>query len=94
MNKTQNFAIGTLLVTAAVLVALLIGSVSTNTAYGTSTSVKQGDYIMSAGELSSGLDMVYVINIATRKLNVYFTNKNTWAIDLVDTVDLERVMAD
>lgn len=91
MKDPQNITICLLLAVAAILSAMLIGNFMTddNAAYGSAT-VKQGDYILGTGARSSANDLIYVIDITARRLNVYDTNANNWTIDMVNTVDLDR----
>ena len=91
MRETQNITICLLLVTAGILAAMLIGSYMTldNAAYASATQ-KQGDYIVSTGSRSSSTELLFVIDIAANRLNVYLTNINTWSLELLDTADLAR----
>ncbi|MDY6914151.1 MAG: hypothetical protein SVT52_06835, partial [Planctomycetota bacterium] len=57
------------------------------------TSVKDGDYIMGTGAWSTATDLVYVLDIAAQRINVYTTNINTNSVELVATTDLERAFA-
>jgi len=90
MKDPQNITIVLLLISAAVLGAMLIASYTTldRTAYA-STTARGGDYIMSTGARSGTRELLFVIDLAARRLNCYETNINTWAIDLQDSVDLE-----
>jgi hypothetical protein len=91
MKDPQNVTIFLLLITAAILGAMLISSYMTldNTAYATATAMR-GDYIMSTGARSGSRELLFVIDRAARRLNVYETNTTTWAVDLQDSVDLRR----
>ena len=93
MKDAQNIAIGLLLTTAVILTVILIGSYThtgtNNTAYA-GASVKQADYIMGTGAMDNTTDLVYVVDIATRRLNVYQSNINTNVMDILDSVDLDR----
>lgn len=91
MRNTQNITIGLLVVTAVILGAMLLSAYTTthNTAYA-DTPVKGGDYILGTGAWTGKTDVVYVIDIATRRLVVYYANINNNAVDLVTTLDLEQ----
>ena len=89
MKDGQNITIVLLAVTAVILAALLISDFISTPAYA-DTPVKEGDYILGTGAASRSTDLIYIIDIANRQLNVYVANINTNAIDIVDTVDLER----
>lgn len=98
MRDAQNITIGLLLVTAVILTGMLISTFTSTSsiAYG-DTPLKQGDYILCTGAWSRDADLVYILNIATRQLNVYYSNVSkprNKAIDLIDTVDLRRAFAD
>ena len=93
MKNTQNMTIGLLLITAAVLTALLISSYVTPQPTYAAPSVKEGDYIMGTGQWSPSTDLVYVLDIAAQRINVYTANINTNSVELVATTDLERAFA-
>jgi len=92
MKKTQDITIGLLVVTASVLTTLLVASyVYTEPAYGTTAATRGcGDYMISTGSFNQETDFIYVVDIATAKLNVYYPNVNTNSLELGDTVDLAK----
>ena len=87
MNDNQNITIALLLVAAGILTGLVIATY-TPSAYA-DASVRRGDYIVCAGEWSRSTDLVYVIDVAVRKLNVYHADRNAKALRRIDTVDLK-----
>jgi len=93
MKDMQNVTIGLLLVTAVILGAMLVSSYMTTnrTAYA-DTPVKQADYILGTGAWSEATDLVYVLDIAARRLNVYFmdTRRARPSMVLRDSVDLNQ----
>ena len=90
MKNEQNLTIALLLATAMILTALLITSYQNpNTAYA-NTTMKDGDFILGTGALTSTTDLIYIVDIGAKRLNVYFTDNNTGTMDLADSVDLER----
>lgn len=93
MKDTQNVTIGFLLVTAAILTALLIGAYSTKSAYA-DTAVKGAGYLMVAGQASSTADFVYVIDVASGKLNTYGYDRERKAIVMGVPVDLNRAFGE
>jgi hypothetical protein len=93
MRDTQNVTIAALLVTGAILTVLLIGIHSDKAAHA-DASVKGAGYIMVAGQVSSDMDYVYVIDIAARMLNVYGYDPGTDAIEMGEPVDLTRLFGD
>lgn len=93
MKNPQNLTLIILLVTAAILGAVVVGTYSTE-AYA-EVSVKQGDYVMGTMAFSEARDLLYVIDIAARRLNTYTINTVSNAVEPVDmTVDLERSFGD
>jgi len=90
MKNTENITIVLLLATAAILGAMLIATYRTETAQATGTSVKQLDYIMATAQWSKSTDMIYVVDIASRQMNIYFLNINSNAIEAVSSVDLSK----
>ena len=93
MNANRNITLVLLLITAVVLGALVAAMHWPRTAYA-DTPDRRGNYIMIAGQWSGSTDLIYVINIATRKLNVYFPNVNTNSVDLIDNEDLQKVFGE
>jgi len=90
MKDAQNITIGLLLGAAVILGAMLLSAYMTqdNAAYAVS-SVKQGDYVLGSGLRSSSAELVYLIDIAQRRLNVYEIDKQSWSLELIDSVDLD-----
>lgn len=94
MKTNQNTAIIMMLISAAILSAVLVGTY-TNTsqrAYA-DTGTRDGDYTMAAGMYASDRDLLYIIDIANQKLNVYVININTRAIEFGDSVDLRQIFS-
>jgi len=92
MNTRQNITIGLLLLTAIILGAMVVSTYTASPAYAAS-SIKQGDYIMVTGAASDKIDLLYVVDIAARRLNAYYVDFNTSSIELMDSVDLKQVFA-
>jgi len=93
MNKTQDITIVLLLVCAAVLGTLLVGAYSStgDRAFAAGTT-RAGNYLMCTGFLSETMDLLYVIDVGARRLNVYGADDNKMALDLVQDagVDLSK----
>ena len=91
MKNPQNITIALLAVTAVIMGSMLLSGymASPNAAYA-DTPIKQGDYILGTGGYTTATDLLYVIDIAARRLNVYYANINTNALDAVDWVDLNK----
>ena len=94
MKDTQNMAIALLGVTAVILTALLIGTYTTNRAYA-DTAIKGYGYVMVAGQRSENMDLLYVIDIAAQKLNVYGRDVKTRRLVIMPPqLDLKLVFSD
>ena len=89
MKDRQNITIGLLLATSVVLAILLLIVNSDNTAMAESSS-RAGDYILIVGQWVEGTDVLYVTDIAAKRMNVYTTDINTWSINLFTSTDLEQ----
>ena len=82
MNNTQNTTIVLLLITAAILTAMLVSAyMETDSSAYADASVRQGKYIMATGAYNKDVDMIYIINIDTQKLCVYAPNSGKRTID-------------
>jgi len=91
MRHSQNTTLILLTITATLLTTLLVASLLHNEpAYAAAASSKSGDYILAAGSFNAESDFIYVLDIASDKLNIYFANVNTNAIVLGDSVDLTK----
>ncbi|MHC4983482.1 MAG: hypothetical protein ACYTF6_10020 [Planctomycetota bacterium] len=90
MQDTQNIIIVLLLVTAAILASALVVTLSSSRAHAES-SVAAGDYIMVPGAFSSLQDVLYVIDLGTKRMNVYESNLNKNGVDLLDSVEMDRL---
>ena len=93
MKDTQNVTIGFLLVTAAILAALLIGAYTTTDAYA-DTAGKGAGYLMVAGQVSSTSDFIYVIDVQSAKLNTYGYDRARKAILMGVPVDLNQLFGE
>ncbi len=89
MKDRQNITIGMLLASSVVLAVLLVVINSDNSARAESSS-RAGDYILLVGQWVEGTDVLYVTDIATKRMNVYTTDINTWSINLFTSTDLEQ----
>ena len=95
MKNPQNVTIVILSISAAILAGMLAGVSLDRTAQAGYASISKGDYIVVPYTWSSGLDLLCVIDVAGRKMNVYFPNQTTKALEPIQpTVDLERVFAE
>lgn len=92
MKNNENSAIMLLLISTAILTALLI-SIYSNTSQPAfaDAATRAGDYTMATGAWDDQVDLLYVIDIGAQKLNAYVVNINTSAIEFRDSVDLTKV---
>lgn len=88
MKDTKNILI-TLLCISAVMLGTILVLVNASTPAYASPPVRGGNYIMVNGALSGGLDLIYVINLASQQLNVYGVDSVQNSMTLVDTVNLK-----
>jgi hypothetical protein len=91
MRNNQNTAIVLLLISASILTAVLIGvwAGSSEPAFA-GTTTRDGDFAVATGAFSDQIDVLYMVDISAQQLNAYVVNVNTRAIELRDSVDLER----
>ncbi|HAU36289.1 MAG TPA: hypothetical protein DCX07_01045 [Phycisphaerales bacterium] len=90
LKNPQNLTIVLLLATAVVLAAMLLATFTTRDAQAGTSAGKQGDYIMVNGMWSGSTDLVYIVDIAARKLNVYYAHAASNDVKLIQTVDLAK----
>ena len=91
MKRNQNTINVLLLITAGILTAMLIWTLQPagEPAYAES-SVRGGNYVFGTGAWSSSQDLLYVINRASKQLNVYSLDTNRKRVELEDTQDLTK----
>jgi hypothetical protein len=95
MKNSENVTIGMLVISAAVLLAMVAVTVWLPSPAGAaSASVSRGDYVVATGAWSGSMDLLYIIDVRAQRLNVYWINDNADAIEQQDTVDLRRLFAD
>jgi len=92
MKDRQTIMILVLGTTAAILATMLVVAMNSQPAYA-GASVRSGDYIMVNASFSKLKDVVYVIDVSNRRMNVYVVNMSKKAVDLIDQVELDRVFA-
>ena len=90
MTNPQNTTIAVLLASAVILASILIATRSADQAYA-DASVKGGSYIAVTGQVSTGMDFLYVIDIPQQRLNVYGYNTKTNMLELGQRLDLRRL---
>ena len=86
MKNNENILILLLVVTAGILIAMLVGSWNAQNAYAASSSDRLGDYIMVTGAMTSNRELLYVIDVPSKKLLVYFADpvKGQGRFEVVD----------
>ncbi len=93
MKDNKNITIAMLCVSAAILVTVLVLTYNSNQALA-DTSIRGGDYIMVTGNYSKTLDLLYVIDIAQQKINVYALDEQNNALKMLDQANLKQVFKD
>jgi hypothetical protein len=93
MKTTENNFIAILLITAAVLGVLVLGSWQSRTAEAaTIDRTMTGDYIMATGSISESTSLLYVIDVSRQRLVVYGTDPSSRQVQIVDDrIDLGRI---
>ena len=90
MKDTKSMTIAMLCVLAAILATVLVLTYDSNQALA-DTSIRGGDYIMVTGNWSKSLDLVYVIDIAQQKINVYALDENNNVVRMLDQASLKQI---
>ncbi len=90
MKDTKNVTIAMLCVLATILVTVLALTYNSNQALA-DTSIRGGDYIMVTGNYSKSLDLLYVIDVAQQKINVYTVDENNNVIRMLDQKRLSQI---
>jgi hypothetical protein len=93
MNNPKNIVIVLLCVTAAIMAGMLVGLWHDSSAQAAYPEVAKGDYIMFPCSWSDDVDLLCVIDVATKKMKVYNINKTTHGMDVAPDVDLKQVFA-
>ena len=91
MNDRQNMTIILLLISAAFLASLLFLAQTTDQqAWAGNSSARFDDYIMCPGARSDSADNLYIIDVQTEKLAVYWIQPGTTNLEPTDVIDLKR----
>jgi len=93
MKDSRNLAIVVLVVTAAILAALLVAR-STVPVAKAEASAAAGPYIIATGAYSGSKDLLYILDTGTARLNAYVVNPATGMVDIVESVDLQKGFQD
>ena len=92
----KSLALGTLSVTAVILAValLLVGNLAQpSVALASGQNVAGGDYVMMGGQFQNSLELVYIMDLAARRMNVYGFDANKKQLVLVQTIDLANLPA-
>ena len=92
MKDTQNVTIILLVITAVILGAMVVSAFRAAPAYAESAG-KARNYIVAPGAWNNERDVFYVIDLASRRLNLYGVNTQTKTIELADSKDLDQELA-
>lgn len=92
-HDSRNTTLALLTITACLLGTVVLLVQTNHSAVAAGSESRAGDYILCPGAISTGTDLVYVIDIASQKLNAYGANINTRTVELVPgcAVDLRLV---
>jgi len=87
MKDDKNLIISVLSISACILITILVlMHISTASA---DTSVRGGNYIMCTGSLGKATELIYVIDIAKRKMIVYAPDAPRNNLIPIDQVNLK-----
>jgi hypothetical protein len=96
---TRNFAIGTLSVTAVILLAALVVLMqmpAPQPALAGGIGMAGGDYIVLSGYYERNAELLYVVDTAAGKMNVYGYDKNKGKgrgeLGILQSVDLKQLL--
>ena len=81
-----NFRKGILVVLAIINVVLLAALIHVNMAPAKAYSFKTTDYVVVTGNMGSGLDAVYVIDLASNKMAAFAWDKTTKRVKGIDQI--------
>jgi len=88
---SKNFAIGILSTTAVILlVGLVLIQSRPEPAYGFGMTAQGGDYLVTTGQLQPSQELLYILDAAHQKLNVYRFDMSRKQIALVSGEDLAK----
>jgi len=93
MKDTQNITIVLLLVTAAILTAALIANYFAQEARA-DVAVHRNNFILVAGEIGQDRDLVYVIDVRSKKLVAYDIDRDKRAVTVFERIDLGKAFGD
>lgn len=94
MKNTQNITICLLVVSAAVLTAMLACIyVNTTREADAHVSIKGGQYIMTTGTWSGSYDLVYITDRVSGRMNAYQYSRAAGKLLVLDGTDLNAVFA-
>ena len=92
MNNNANIILLLLAVTAGLLAFMAFNSWQVEKAYGETVRASSGDYIVVTGKRAESVDLLYVIDVAHKKLLVYDTDEVRLTTTIVDDrINLETV---
>lgn len=90
MKNTKNVTITMLCVLATILITVLALTYNSDQAMA-GTSIRGGDYIIVTGNWSKSLDLLYVIDVAQEKINVYTLDENSNTVRMLDQRSLKQL---
>jgi len=82
MTTQQNLLIVVLAVTALLLSAAVVGVLTTDDA-SAQVSVKSGRYVVCTASYSSATELVYILDMQSKKLNVYVADEHARTLERV-----------
>lgn len=92
--KKDTIIIVLLVVSAAILGTLFVGSLQSNKAYAGSSSWEvTGDYVMVSGQITTNTQILYVVDIPQQKILAYDVNGTMNKVTLLDVRNLKQAFS-
>lgn len=91
MKNAENITIVMLLATAAILGSMLVGTYcGTSQSADAEVFARHMGFIVSTGQVAPWVDAMYIIDLETKKLNVYILSHQNNSLEFLTTVDLGK----
>lgn len=95
MRDNLNLSIGILSVTAVILLSAFL--LSTAGGRGQALAIGQsdrgGDYVVATGQFTQSSELVYVLDAAVRRLNIYSYDKTRRQLMFWESLDLQKLLS-
>lgn len=88
----RDFAIGVLSVTAVILLTglIIVHAVTPQAALGLGQNAAAGDYLATTSQLDEGTELLFLLDTAAERMNVYGFNAVMGRIELIHQIETRR----